>query len=53
MMIQINKKYAGFNKLLKDQVNVIFSDENGSLDNLKTLLTKNQKKFIQKKSKTK
>ena len=53
MMIQINKKYAGFNKLLKDQVNVIFSDENGSLDNLKTLLTKNQKKFIQKKIKNK
>ena len=53
MLIQINKKYAAFNKLLKDQVNVIFSDENGSLDNLKALLTKNQKKFIQKKIKNK
>ncbi len=53
MMIQINKKYTGFNKLLKDQVNVIFSDENGSLDNLKAPLNKNQKKFIQKKIKKK
>ena len=53
MMIQINKKYTGFKKLLKDQVNVIFSDENGSLDNLKALITKNQKKFIQKKIKDK
>jgi len=50
-MIQLNKKYSGFNSLTNDRTNVIFSNENSQLDDLTNSLTQNEKDFIKKKIK--